>query len=85
MTGSHIMEQHTFKFCGSVQTELLNMISYKPNENDLSWNYDLDFLGNFNDWNILSKVNDTTNNEANTTENNITNQEHQDYYDQQDQ
>ena len=41
----------------------------------------IDFLNNLNDWNILSKVNDATNNRANTTETNIVIQEHQDYYD----
>ena len=61
------------------------MTSYKPHADDLSQNYDLDFLDNFNDWNILLKVNDVTNNGANTPATDIVNQEHQDYYDQQDQ
>ena len=56
------------------------MTSYKPHKDDLSRNYDFDFLDNFNNWNILSKVNDATNNGANKIETNITNQEHQDYY-----
>ena len=74
MAGSHITEQNTFEFRGSVQSELLNMTSYKPHEDDLSQNYDLDFLVNFNDWNLLLKVNDITNSGANTTNNNIVNQ-----------
>ena len=53
MAGSHIMEQHTVKFRGSIQPEILNVTLYKPRKDDLSWNYDLDFLDNFNDWNIL--------------------------------
>ena len=61
------------------------MTAYKPHTDDLSQNYDLDFLDNFKDWNILSKVNDATNNRANTIITNIVNQEHQDYYNQQDQ
>ena len=60
------------------------MTSYKPHEDDLSQNYDLDFLDNFNNRNILSKVNDATNNGANTTKINIANQEHQDYYNRRD-
>ena len=80
MAGSHIMEQHTFKFRESVQPGLLNMTSYKPREDSSSQNHDLDFLNNFNDWNMLLKVNDATNNGANTTDNNIVNQEDQDYY-----
>ena len=47
MAGSHIREQYTFKFRGSVQPKLLNMTSYKPHADDLSQNYDLDFLDNF--------------------------------------
>ena len=81
MTGSHIMEQHTFKFRGSVQPELLNMTSYKPHANDLPQNYKLDFLDNFKDWSILSKVNNVMNNGANTPAIGVLNQEHQDYYD----
>ena len=38
------------------------MTSYNPHKDDLSWNYDLDFLDNFNHWNILLKVNDAVNN-----------------------
>ena len=81
MAASHITEQHTFKFRGSVQPELLNTTSYKPRKDDLPQNYDLDFLDNVIDWNILSKVNDVTNNRANTPAIDILNQEHQDYYD----
>ena len=80
MAGSHITVQHIFKFQGSVQPELLNMTSYKPHADDLPQNYELDFLDNFKDWNILSKANDGTNNIANTPSINILNQEHQDYY-----
>lgn len=61
------------------------MTSYKPCRDDLSWNYDLDFLDHFNDWDILLKVNNDMNNGANTTDINIENQDHQDYYDQRDQ
>ena len=61
------------------------MTSYKPHEDYSSWNYDSDFLDNFNNWNILLKVNDATNNRANTTETIITNQKHQDYYNRRDQ
>ena len=84
MAGSHIMEQHIFKFRGSDQHEHLNMTTYNPCKDDLSWNQNLDFLDNFHNWNILSKMNDATNNRANTTETTIANQEHQDYYDQRD-
>ena len=76
---SHIAKQHTFKFRGSAQPELLNMTSYKPRKDDLSQNYYLDFLDNFKDWNILLKVNDATKNGENTIENNVVNQKHQDY------
>ena len=57
------------------------MTSYKPREDDLSQNYDLDFLNNLNDWDILSKVNNVTNKELNTPAINIANEEHHDYYD----
>ena len=80
-TGSHITEQHTFKFQGSVQPELLNMIPYKPHSYDLPQNYELHFLDNSNALNKLSKAN----NVANTPATNIFNQENQDYYNQQDQ
>ena len=82
ITGSHIIEQHTFNFQGSVQPELLNMISYEPHADDLSQNYELDFLNNFKDWNILLKAKDVTNNGVNTPAINILNQENQDYYNQ---
>ena len=85
MTGSYITEQHTFKFRGSVQYDPLNMTVYKLRKDDLSRYYDLYFLNNFNNWSILSKVNDATNNRANTVETNIANQEHQNYYDRRDQ
>ena len=39
MACSHITEQHTFKFRGSVQPELLNMTSYKPHADGLPQNY----------------------------------------------
>ena len=35
MAGSHIIEQHTFKFRGSVQPELLNMTPYEAHTCDL--------------------------------------------------
>ena len=57
------------------------MTSYKSGKDDLSQNYDLDFLDNNNDWNLLSKVNNVTNNVTNITGTNIVNQEYQDYYD----
>ena len=60
------------------------MIIYKSREDDLSRNYDLNFLDYFNHGSILPNVNDTTNSRANATEATIPNQEHQDYYDQQD-
>ena len=82
MASSHIIEQHTFKFRGSVEPELLNMISYEPHTDDLPQNYELDFLENFKDWNILSKAYDIMNNVANTPNIDILHQEHQDYYDQ---
>ena len=75
MTGSHITEQHIFKFRGTVQPELLNMTSHKPYADDLPQNYELDFLDNFKDWNILLKTNDVTNNVANTPTIDILNQE----------
>ena len=68
MTGSHITEQHAFEFRGSVQSGLLNMTSYKPHTDDLPQNYELDFLDNFKDWNILSKTKNVTNNVVNTPE-----------------
>ena len=58
------------------------MVSYKPHADDLSWNYELDFLNNFKGWNILSKVNDVTNKGENTPAIDIVNQEYQDYYNQ---
>ena len=76
IAGSHITEQHTFKFQGSVKLELLNMIPYKPHSCDSPQNYELDSLDNF----ILLKVNDATINIANTPATNILNQENQDYY-----
>mmetsp|Transcript_51472 Transcript_51472/g.52449 ORF Transcript_51472/g.52449 Transcript_51472/m.52449 type:complete len:157 (+) Transcript_51472:402-872(+) len=76
MAGSHITEQHTFKFRGSDQHELLNITTYKPHEDDLF---------DFHDWNESPNLTDTTNSGANTAESNIANQEHQNYYDQQDQ
>ena len=87
MAGSHITEQHTFKFLGSVQPELLNMTSYEPQADDSPQNYELDSLDNFKDWNILLKVNDVMNNGANKPAIDILNQEHQDqdYYNQRDQ
>ena len=39
MAGNHTTEQHTFKFQGSVQPELLNMTPYKPHKYDLPQNY----------------------------------------------
>ena len=83
MAGSHITEQHTFKFRGFDKYKLQthNIIqAHKPQEDNLSQNYDLDLLDNFNIWNILSKVNNAINNGANTTAIKIVNQEHQDYY-----
>ena len=41
------------------------MTSYKPHIDDLPQNYELDFLDNFKDLYILSKVNNITNNVAN--------------------
>ena len=49
MVGSYITEQHTFKFQRSVQPELPNMTSYKPQADDLPHNYELNFLDNFKD------------------------------------
>ena len=58
------------------------MTSYKPHADDLPKNYELDFMDNFKDWNILSNANDDTNNIANTSAIDILNQENQDYYNQ---
>ena len=77
VVGSHIIEEYTFKFCGSDQHELLNVTTYKPLLDNLSRNYDLDFLNNFHGWNKSPNVNDTTNSGANTAEASIANQEHQ--------
>ena len=85
MTSSHFIEKHTLKIRGSIQSELVNMTSYEPHTDDLSQNYGLDFLDNFNDWNILLAVNNVTNHGANTPATNIVYQEHQDYYNQRDQ
>ena len=83
MTGSHITEQYIFKGCGSDQHKLLNVTTYKPCKDDLSQNYDLDFLDNYHNWNKSPNVTGTTNSGANTAETNIANQEHQNYYNQQ--
>ena len=60
------------------------MTSYKAHVDDLPPNYELNFLDNFKDWNILLKVNNVTNNAENTPAINILNQEHQGYYNQRD-
>ena len=57
------------------------MTPYEPHVGDSLQNYELESLHNSEDWNILSKVNDDTNNRANTADTNIINREHQDYYD----
>ena len=71
MAGSHITEQHRFKFRGSVQPELLNMTSYKSHKDKSPQNFELDFKNDFKDWNILSNANNVTNNVANTPAINI--------------
>ena len=58
------------------------MTPYKPHTDDLPQNEELNFLDNFKDWNILSKVNNVTNNGENTSAIDILNQENQDYYNQ---
>ena len=73
IAGSQITKQHTFKLCGSNHHKLLNVTTYEPREDDLSWNYDLDFLDYFSDWNILPNVNDTTNSGLNVTKATIVN------------
>ena len=85
MAGSHITEQHTFKFWGSVQPELLNMTPYKPHTYDSPQNYELDSLNNFKGLNILSKTDDNKNNVTNTPATDVLKQENQDYYNRQDQ
>ena len=61
------------------------MTTYKPHKDDSSWNYDLDFLDNFNGWKIFQIVNHSKSSGTNITEVTIATQEYQDYYDQQDQ
>ena len=85
MTGSHITEEQTFNFRRSDLYELLNVTAYKPHEDYLSQNYNLDFLDNFHNWNESPNVTNDTNSGANIAEANIVNQEHQNYYDQRDQ
>jgi len=53
MAGSHITEQHTLEYQGSVQPELLNMTSYKPLAYELPQNYQLDSPNNLKDLNML--------------------------------
>ena len=83
--GSHIMEQHTFKYQEYVQPELLSMTSYKLHKNYLPHNYESDFLDSSKDRNIILKANDVTNNMANTQAIGTLNQENQHYWDRQDQ
>ena len=85
MVGTHITEQHSLEYQESVQLELLNMAPYEPHTCDLPQNYQLDFLNNFMDLNILSKTDDVTNNVTNTPAVNVLNQKIQDYYNRQDQ
>ena len=47
MAGSHIKEQQTFKFQGSIQPALLNRISYKPHLDDLLQTLCTRFPGQF--------------------------------------
>ena len=61
------------------------MTSYKPHPDNPPWNYELNPMDKFKDWNKLSKANDVTNNVAKTPAINNFNQENQDYYNQQDQ
>ena len=75
MVSSCITEQDTFEFQGSIQPELLNMTPYKPHVCHLPQNYGLDSLDNFKDLNILSKVDNVTNN--------VTNQEYYNQWDRQ--
>ena len=56
------------------------MKSYKLHTDYLPQNYEFDFLYNFKDWNILLKIENVTNNGANTLAVDILNQDHQDYY-----
>ena len=83
MAGSHTMEGQKFTLCRSDQHEVINVKAHKPRKDDLFWDYDLDFLDNYYDWNESTKVTDTTNSGANITGANFTNQEHQNYGDQQ--
>ena len=57
------------------------MTTYKPHKDNLSRNYDLDFLDNFHNWNESPIVTDTANSGADTAEATIANQEHKKYYD----
>ena len=61
------------------------MTTYKPHKDNLSRNYDLDFLDNFHNWNESPIVTDTANSGADTAEATIANQEHKKYYDWRDQ
>ena len=66
MTGNHITEHHTLKFRGSVQPELINMTPYTPQAYISPQHYQLDSPNNLKDLNILSKIDDDTDNVTNT-------------------
>ena len=61
------------------------MTLYKPKTYDLPQNYQLDPLNNFNDLNILSKIDNDKDNVTNTPDINVLDQKNQEYYNQQDQ
>ena len=85
MTESQITEQHTLKYQGSIQPELLDMTPYKPQAYDSPQNYQLDSPNNLKDLKILSKSDNVTNNIMNTPATDVLHQENQDYYNRQDQ
>ena len=74
MASGQVTKQHTFKFRGSVQPELLNMIPYKPQAYDLPQDYQLDTQNKFKDQDILLKTNNVIDNVINTPNTDILNQ-----------
>ena len=85
MAGSHILEEHIFTFHRSDLHELLKVVAHMPRKDDSSRYYELDFLDSYHSWNKSPNAIDTVKSGPNTAGAHFANQEHQNYYDQQDQ
>ena len=85
LAGSHIREELNYTFCRFDPHELLHVAVHVPHKDDLSWYDGTDFLDNYHDWNESPNTIDTVNSAENITGVHVTNQEHQNYYDRQDQ